>query len=907
VVGCPVTNLSRHDGLARPMTSSISFGDFKVTPESYELRRGGEAVHLEPRVFEVLVYLLRNADRVVPKEELLRELWDGAFVSDSALSRAIRDLRRALGDTGAEKRWIETVYGRGFRFKGATTTAAISGVPELELIERDAELETLAALLAEAGGEGRLALVMGEAGIGKTTLLEAFVRTSAAHACWGSSDALFTPRPLGAVQDLATGLGGELPGLIADAAPREAIFGATLAALEAATKPCVLVLEDLHWADEATLDWLKFVARRLPRLPGILLLASYRDDEVVGGHPLRTVLGELPSKVTRRLALDPLSPHAVERLASTAGRSGSELWEVTGGNPFFVTEALSTGAGSVPATVRDAVVARASRLSAAARAVLDAASVIPNRVDRSLLAALADPPSVAVTECLDCGMLRIAVDDLSFRHELARLALQEELPPDRRRELHRLAFRALVTRSDGSDPARLVHHAAEAGERTEVLRLAPLAAEQAAALGAHREAAAHCRTALAHAEDSAPEERADLLERLSYECYLTDQLDEALETRQHAVEIWRALDRPAKLGDGQRWLSRLLWFVGRNEEARARGEEAIETLEAVGGRELAMAYSNRAQLHMLSQETRRAVLLGGKAIELAEQHGDAEIVAHALNNVGSAQVLLSDDGGWAKLEESLSRALAGRFHEHVARAYTNLGSLAVQCRDYRRARPHLEEGIAYCLDRDLDSWVDYMQAWKARLDLDLGQWEEAAAGAAGLLDRAGVAAVSRVPALAALGAVRVRRGDPGATEILDQAWELALGTGELQRIEPVARARAEAAWWRGDRARLADELAPVLDLALRHPHPWELGEIALWMWRAGGLTEAPAGVAEPYALEMAGDWRSAGAAWEAIGCPYEAALARGAGDEEMSLREALACCESLGAAPAVDWIRARLA
>ncbi len=309
---------------------------------------------------------------------------------------------------------------------------------------------------------------------------------------------------------------------------------------------------------------------------------------------------------------------------------------------------------------------------------------------------------------------------------------------------------------------------------------------------------------------------------------------------------------------------------------------------------------------MLAQETRRAVDWGSRAIDLARRLDDRETLCHALNNVGTAESLAGDERGLAKLKESLAVALAERLQEHVARAYTNLGSVAVSARAYRHGERYLEEGIAYCADRDLDSWVDYMLAWKARLDLETGRWQEAAEEALRVLRRPGVAAVSRIPALAALAAVRVRRGDPGAAEALAQGRELAGGTGELQRIFPVAVAAAEAAWWRGERDAVVAELAPVLELARRHPHPWELGELCLWLWRAGALPQPAPEVAAPYALEIGGDWRAAAAAWEEIGCPYEAALALAGGDDEGCWRRALDACERFGARPAAESIRARL-
>ncbi|MBZ0112955.1 MAG: AAA family ATPase [Thermoanaerobaculia bacterium] len=887
------------------------FGDFELATESFQLFRQKVPVHLEPRVFEVLCYLYKHRTRVVSKGELLDALWGDDFVTESALTRAIRDLRRGLGETGDKKGWIRTVYGRGFRFAETTsadTRTATGHTQTLHLVERERELNQLAELLSESKDEGRIALVLGEAGIGKTALLESFVASFAPLAVWGGCDALFTPRPLAPVQDLAKSLGGVLKKSIASGSPRFEIFQATLVALEQANKPCVVVVEDLHWADEATLDWLKFLGRRLAREPGVLLVATYRDDEIPRGHPLRSVLGELPGRITRRLRLEPLSADGVEQLARLANRTSADLWRTTGGNPFFVSEALAASPDEVPGTLRDAVVTRVERLSPAARNVLDAACVVPNRIERWLLEALLDGDQQAIGECLDSGMLRPVEDGFGFRHDLARRALEAELPSHRRRELHLKIRLALSDRGyAASDPARLVYHAEEAGDRKAVLFLAPQAASQAAALGAHRQAAAHYRTAIRFATDQTSEVRAGLLEGLSYECYLINEPNEALDTRFQALELWQSLGRDEKEGETQRWLSRLLWFVGRNSEAREHGDAAIETLERVGGHQLAMAYSNRSQLYMLEQENPRAIQWGQKAIALAREINDREALVHALNNVGSSEWRAGDAQGRQKVEESLALALAEDFPEHVARAYTNLATLSVQRRDYEASDHYLQAGISYCTEQDLDSWSDYMRAWRARVLLERGLWDQAAAEAKRLVERPGIATVSLIPALTVLAAVQVRRGDLGAEEILERADPLARDTGEVQRIAPLAVVQAESDWWNGKGTAVLERLEPIFELARKHPQAWTLGEVSIWMWRAGGLQQPPRAIAgTPYELEIRGNWRAAAVAWNALGCSYDGALALASSEDEELLSEALAVCEDLAAKPAAEWIRRKL-
>jgi tetratricopeptide (TPR) repeat protein len=295
----------------------------------------------------------------------------------------------------------------------------------------------------------------------------------------------------------------------------------------------------------------------------------------------------------------------------------------------------------------------------------------------------------------------------------------------------------------------------------------PVAARRAAALGAHREAAAQYARALRFADGLDPAALADLLERHSYECYLTDQLAEATASREQALGCWRALGDRCKEGDTLRWLSRLAWFEGRNADAKRAGRQAAELLEDLGpGPELAMAYSNLSQLSMLAGNTDEALAWGSSAIELAESLGQTEILVHALNNVGTAEMCAGWPDGQATLERSLALALADGLEEHAARAYTNLAFCALNLRDYPLTSRYLADGIRYCTGRDLDLWGLYMLVSEARVDFEQGRWAEATRTAEVVLRDPRTAPVSRINALAVVGRVRARRGDPGGVAAL---------------------------------------------------------------------------------------------------------------------------------------------
>jgi DNA-binding CsgD family transcriptional regulator len=324
------------------------------------------------------------------------------------------------------------------------------------------------------------------------------------------------------------------------------------------------------------------------------------------------------------------------------------------------------------------------------------------------------------------------------------------------------------------------------------------------------------------------------------------------------------------------------------------------------GRELAMAYSNAAQLSMLADDRRAAAATGGRAIELAERLGETEILVHALNNLGAAEMSEGSPGGVEKLERSLALALDAGLEEHVARAYTNLGSAAVRICSYALADRNLSAGIAYCEEHDLESWRLYMIGWDARSGLDQGRWDEAAERAETVLRHPNVAVPSRITPLVVLGRVRARRGDGDPWALLDEALALALGTGELQRLAPVAAARAETRWLQGA-GIVAAETDAALALARDRGDIWAVGE--LWTWRRrAGIEDVVAldAVAAPFARELDGDWSGAAGRWEQLGCPYEAALVRAQSEDEASLRLALGAFQGLGAVPAARAAAQRL-
>jgi len=782
------------------------------------------------------------------------------------------------------------------------------------LIEREVPLQRLREMATQAAaGQGATALVLGEAGIGKSSLLKEFAAGLGAgyQVLQGGCEDLFTPRALGPLRDMAPLLDEGVAALLDGEAGSDRLFPKLLAWLAGAPATTVLLVEDVHWADQATLDLLKYLARRVAGMR-VLLLASVRSDELMAGHAFWRWVGDLPPASTQRIALSALSQQAVARLATDAGRDADELYRITSGNPFFVTELLAAAdaGGSLPLSVRDAVWTRVARLDGAERGLLEVLSVSPVPCEDWLLASvLGDGVLAACDRCAARGLLlTTAAGHYMFRHELARLAVACQIPPARLRELHDRVCEALIAHAPGQRPvelARLVHHAAAAHDPIRVLRLAPRAAREAARLGAHRQAAAHLAAALRFVGAATPApEAAQLYEDWSYEAGLVRIDDEVIAARHQAIELWHGLGRSDKVGFNLRWLSRLHWYRGEAELAGRYGMEAIATLEQLPhSSELAMAYSLRSQHEMLQDRPQGAIAWGQRALALAAELGDVETRIHALNNVGTVRLFGGDPAGQAMLEESLALALKHGYHEHAARCFTNLSECAVTAKRFALAERVLSDGIAFDTEHDLDAWTHYLVGWQAQLRMAQGRLSEAEAIARGVLQLPQLTLIMRLPALTVLGRTCARLGKPEGRRHLDEAWQGALATGEPQRIVEASLGRIETAWVEGDLPACRAGLAALAQYDIAGVNLWDRGEIALWQHRAG-LPQPDldaAALPAPIAAELAGDGAAASARWRELGLPFEAGLAllgvQGEGAGPATLR-ALALFEELAARPA---------
>ncbi|MFI2640721.1 ATP-binding protein [Streptomyces sp. NPDC018610] len=778
----------------------------------------------------------------------------------------------------------------------------------MELLEREAVLQDLAGhLQAAVSGPGRLVLVRGEAGIGKTTVIHRLAQWAdpRIRILIGACDPLATPRPLGPLTDLAPRLGqavrSTLTGTLTGTCRADEVFDCLLADLGAC--PSLLVVEDIHWADEATMDLLRYLARRLPNVPA-LVLATYRDDEIGRSHGLAALLGTLaghPSVYRRDLA--PLSRRAVARLAGGHAVDPEQLYHVSAGNPFLVTEILAAPAEPIPATVREAVAGRLAGLSPAARGVVDTLAVLGHRASLRLPAEVLPAPDEPLQEAVACGIVRTDGRVTEFRHELTRLAVLEGVPAAHRLRVHRQVLAATRSGPVAADGlALLADHAEGAGDAGAVLDYAPAAAAHAVFSGAHRTAAAQYARALRYADRLLPDRRAALLEGHARACLLSGRLDEGIASLRTAVGLRRSLGDRLGEGEDLRWLSNWLWPAGRTTEAGYEGLEAVRVLEGPApSRELARAYVNLCQLACYRHEGAAvAASHAEKAIALGERFGDDGVLVQARFHAAAAR-MLSEGRGWEECERAVSTAMAEDLPLDAGFLALVMCWLAALRRDAARTTEAVSRAEAYCLDRDLLSYLLWTRAWGGWGLLNRGAWPQAADAAQHLRVHPGAPPVVRAMALTVLALVRARQGRSPAWPLLEEASSL-VDADCLVNTGLGWEARVEAAWLAGDHQLSRAEAHRALAALEDRTHPWLSGPLACWIRRSGG--EVPqVTAAGPYALELAGDWAGAAARWDRLGCPYEAALARLSGDGP-ALRQALAAFEALGARPAVAHTRA---
>lgn len=775
----------------------------------------------------------------------------------------------------------------------------------MDLLERDAALGVFVHAVREAAaGRGRVLLVRGEAGIGKTAFVRHALATHAdgARVLAAGCDDLATARPLGPFRDLAAQVDEPFARLLRGAGAVDALFEPLVDELRRPPRPVVLVVDDAHWADQASLDLLAFAMRRLDRLPALLVLA-FRDG-LDPSHPLRVVLGRATTTPVVHVDLAPLSPGAVAALGG--GADAEVLWRRTRGNPFLVTALAGHGEHGVPPTVQDAVLAELADLAPAERSLVELAAVVPTHVETHVLDACRPGWEAHGVRPEQRGLLELRDGAVGFRHELSRQAVFEALPAAQRRRLHRDVLQALRDRA--ADPARLVHHAVGADDLETLLDAGPAAARAAARAGAHREALAHYARLVKHDERFEPAERAKLWDDYASELMTADDPDGSHRAWQRAGELYAQAGDVAGRARALSFLSGLAWVRHRPEEADRLADEAERLLESTDGgiRELARAFVGRSGNHMTQWEFDDAVHWARRAIELAEAHGDAVALAYGLNMLGTTMVTRGEvDEGLAALDRSIDLAHREGAHNLVALGHGNAAEALLDAARPDLVPRYLDPGRTAVDHHETASVGGYLAGVHARLHAVRAEWDDAVEAATTVWDGGPVAVVNQVVAGLALARALLRRGERTG-EILAMLGEIADLRWELQYLGQVAALRSEAAFLSG--AAPPPDLPEVAERARATGQGWMLGDLWVWLHRFGMIdpAAAPADLPEPYARVLAGDPVGASRAWRARGYPYESLLVLVDSDDVETVRGAVEAADLLGVPPLARRLRDRL-
>ena len=779
----------------------------------------------------------------------------------------------------------------------------------MELLEREEPRARLEAALAAAReGHGRIVSLEGEAGIGKTSLTLAFAdaHRSNARVHAGGCEHLSTPEPLGPLRDIARESQGRFH---ISATGNLTTYESLLHLLQGGRGPALLVIEDIHWADDATLDLLRFLGRRIRGAP-VLVLVTFRNDEPESAGRMASFWADMPRDARERIDLAPLSMESVSQLARRGSRTAHEVYDLTGGNPFNVTEYLTAGGEGVPRSIQELTVARASRLSGHARRTLECASIFPRQIDEEMLRLITgDAEHAGVEECLASGMLNARGDRLAFRHELARRAVNEAMSPLRRRELHATALALLKGRND-QRAAQVAHHAEHAGAEEDLVRYSIRAAEEAAALGAYRETTAHLSRAIEHARELSDVERAQLFERKAFAAEYSGAFAEASRALKDAIDIHRRSGSVTGLGNTLRISGHLHWSLGDPARAEADLYEAVRVLSAEPDSwQYALALASQSQFDIFADRSAKAVPVAQDALARAQKLGRWDIYIQAQTHLSTARASVDLDKGARAIRATIEEARRRDQPDTLPRLYSNLASVLASGRRLEGLQQVFDEGVEVCRARDQRPLEAMIRGNRATAWLDMGRIEDAVTEAEHVVYGPYPKGVVSLPAMIALSRARLRLGQPEGG-LLEQARQAPTTRRDLLWRVPLAIADAEADWLDGSRPGAADRLAEVLnDLLAAWSQLYRIGEMALWLAilnRPPELSQdALRHLLRPHRAHLDGDWRAAAAGWDAMGCPYEQAIALSGGDDAAQ-RQALVIFDRLGAVPAARNLRRRL-
>lgn len=720
----------------------LIFGAFALDLHDERLWRAANVIHLHPKAFAVLRCLLIRAGQLVTKDALFATVWPDTVVSEAVLATAIRELRRALEDRAHTPQYIETVYGRGYRFIASvrmaesTTASPIADLPAQQvsptaLVGRESELAEIQQwLVAALQGKRQIGCITGEAGIGKTALVDTFMdHVAATSDLWVSRgqcieqygagepylpllEALgrlcrdadgahlvdlfrqYAPSWLGQMPSFLTSNEREKFERQGSAMTRERMLRELAEVLEVLTaeQPLLLVLEDLHWSDVSTLEWLSYVARRR-ETARVLILGTYRPvDVIVHRHPLRQVLTELRQhgqcveRVLDYLSEGAVATYLTQRFGTRGVPDGLSqvLHQRTNGNPFFLVTMvdemirqgvlLHQGAGwvfrgtlesvsvGVPENVRHLIETQLEQLSVEDQEMLAAASVAGSEFAAVAVAtALAEEIEEVESRCealarrgqflRPIGVAewpdRTVVARYRFMHDVYHEVVHERIPPSRRVRWHQqIGTRmeaAYGTRAQEIAP-ELAMHFVQSGDSAKALFYLVQSGERAMRVYANADALRAFQQAMEilkrlPVSETTDRQRTELTIRLATLHMLLGHYSESLTHYGQALEAAQVAGDTQAVAQLESRLGRVHYSMGNYQEARSVLERALARAQHnLDYTRMAICYQSLGDVHFSSGTLGQAITCYMSALRIAEETDDLSGVAAACTFLSNAHM-----------------------------------------------------------------------------------------------------------------------------------------------------------------------------------------------------------------------------------------------------------------------------
>lgn len=769
------------------------------------------------------------------------------------------------------------------------------------LVERERQLRTLGGIISESSDSGRVVLVSGEAGHGKTSLLDA-VRVDLDHrytVLAAACEPVGVPAAFAPLFELLDDLPEQVSNDVRSKADRPAVYAGMLDFLR--SDRVVLVIEDLHWADEATLGLVRFLGRRISTTTSTLI-GTFRPEEIDPTHLFRVVMADL-GPAAERIDLPPLSPEGVAAMTQALDLDSEAVHAATLGNPFFVEEVVRHPESDVPPTVENAILASVAHLPEEALELLYVVALSPEGIDVDVIIDLGFGSARLIDLAVQRRLLVSSDGRVACRHDLIQESLVRSVPPVLRRNVHKCLLAAFEGRTaDSAVTAELAYHSVGAEDADKAAAYSVRAARDAAALNSNRQAAIHYSNALKFVNALEPETLDEvLLEAAQVHCALNN-FGVAIELGSRLVD--RAADAPTA-ARARAWLSYFLCRQNDLDGCRREALRAIDDLEdEPPSEELALSLAVVAWTDQVEGKKRAAIEYGDRAVEVARQSGAATAEVHAATAAGSARLLLGDRTGRRQIDEAVELSVRMDLGEFAGRAISYPAAVAMWRGEPGQAFKEYDRLIEYTADHELEAWHIGAIGGRAYLEAIVGRWDEAETDLA-LVSGQPTCRASEVLALTTEAILRARQGQPDALSAVQDAVASAEGFADLDASAMACALAMEGAWMGlVPKEEAVDRYEAFRTSPALADHWPALGLLGYWSRRLD-LNPPADWIPGPAGLEWEGDTEAAARSWEESGYPVEAAVTR-AMVPDADLHPVFSDLADLGAYGTIEGVRREL-